>query len=55
MAGSSPSTVLSTQPVTVRGVIKTIRKQKKGTFADVTDGSCFQHIQVVLDPELAEP
>ena len=54
-AGSPSFTVFKNQPVTVRGVIKTIRKQKKGAFADFTDGSCFQHIQVVLDPELAEP
>lgn len=43
------------QTISVSGVIKTIRKQKHGAFAHVTDGSCFEPIQVVLDPELATP
>jgi aspartyl/asparaginyl-tRNA synthetase len=41
--------------VSLSGTIKTIRKQKHGAFAHVTDGSCLQPVQVVLDPELAGP
>lgn len=41
--------------VSVNGTVKTIRKQKHGAFAHLTDGSCVQPIQVVLDPELAAP
>lgn len=41
------------QRVSVRGVIKSIRKQKHGAFAHLTDGSCFQAIQVVLDSQAA--
>jgi hypothetical protein len=41
--------------VSVSGTIKTIRRQKHGAFAHVTDGSCLEPIQVVLDPELAGP
>jgi hypothetical protein len=41
------------QTVAINGTIKTIRKQKRGAFAHVTDGSCLQPIQVVLSPSLA--
>ncbi len=41
------------QKVIVCGMIKSIRKQKHGAFAHLTDGSCFQAIQVVLDPYFA--
>jgi hypothetical protein len=41
--------------VSLSGTIKTIRKQKHGAFAHVTDGSCLRPVQVVLDPELAAP
>lgn len=43
------------QKISVSGTIKSIRKQKHGAFAHVTDGSCVQPIQVVLDPECAAP
>lgn len=43
------------QVVSVSGRIRTIRKQKHGAFAHVTDGSSLQPIQVVLKPELAAP
>lgn len=41
--------------VSVSGFIKTIRKQKHQAFADFTDGSCWQPIQVVLGSKLAAP
>jgi hypothetical protein len=46
-------TAYSGQAVSVRGVIKSIRKQKNIAFAHVTDGSCFEPIQVLLSSELA--
>lgn len=43
------------QKISISGTIKSIRKQKHGAFAHVTDGSCVQPIQVIFDPELAAP
>ena len=43
------------QRVRVNCMIKSIRKQKHGAFAHVTDGSCVQAVQVVLAPDLAAP
>ncbi|KAF7506655.1 hypothetical protein GJ744_011587 [Endocarpon pusillum] len=51
----APDNPYANQKVSVSGMIKSIRKQKHGAFAHLTDGSCFQAIQVVLDPELAAP
>lgn len=51
----APDNPYANQKVSVSGMIKSIRKQKNGAFAHFTDGSCFQAIQVVLDPELAAP
>jgi len=39
--------------VSVTGMIKSIRKQKRSAFAQFTDGSCFEAIQVVFEPRLA--
>lgn len=50
-----PPDSLINQKLWLSGRIKTIRKQKYGAFAHVTDGSCLQPVQVVLDPELAAP
>jgi hypothetical protein len=43
----------SGEEVSVTGMIKSIRKQKHSAFVHLTDGSCFQPIQVVLDRRLA--
>lgn len=44
----------SKQIVSIRGLVKSVRKQKHVAFAHITDGSCFEPLQVVLAPELAE-
>ncbi len=49
----TPGNAYKDQKISVNGMIKSIRKQKHGAFAHLTDGSCFQAIQVVLDPHLA--
>lgn len=54
-SGAKATKSFADQVVCVSGTIKTIRKQKRGAFAHVTDGSCLQPIQVVLEPELAAP
>jgi hypothetical protein len=41
--------------VSVTGMIKSIRKQKRSAFAQFTDGSCFEAIQIVFEPRLALP
>jgi hypothetical protein len=43
------------QLIGVSGNVKSIRKQKNTAFVHVTDGSCVQPIQVVLNAELAAP
>lgn len=35
-----------------KGWVRTIRSNKKVTFLEINDGSCFANLQVVLDPEL---
>ncbi|KAM9955278.1 hypothetical protein ACTFIW_003730 [Dictyostelium discoideum] len=35
-----------------RGGIKTVRSQKYVTFVELNDGSCFQNIQIVIEPTL---
>jgi hypothetical protein len=39
--------------LSVTGMIKSIRKQKRSVFAQFTDGTCFEAIQVVFEPRLA--
>lgn len=53
--GSKTFKNFTDQVVSISGRIRTIRKQKHGAFAHVTDGSSLQPIQVVLKPELAAP
>ena len=38
--------------VTVRGWIRTARHSKQVSFLEVSDGSCFSGLQVVVDPAL---
>ena len=40
------------QDVTIQGWIRNHRKQKEFGFIDFSDGTCFNHIQVVYDDEL---
>lgn len=40
--------------VTVNGWIRTVRHQKKVSFAQINDGSVTSDLQVVLKPELAK-
>lgn len=37
------------QPVTVKGWVRTVRKQKKFCFLEINDGSTLSNLQVVLD------
>ena len=38
--------------VTIRGWVRTARHSKGVSFLEVTDGSCFAGLQVVLEPSL---
>ena len=38
--------------VTIQGWIRNHRKQKEFWFIDFSDGTCFNHIQVVYDDKL---
>ena len=38
--------------VTIQGWIRNHRKQKEFGFIDFSDGTCFNHIQVVYDDKL---
>ncbi|HCN77170.1 MAG TPA: asparagine--tRNA ligase, partial [Verrucomicrobiales bacterium] len=43
----------STRPaLTVRGWVRTKRESKSCAFLEVTDGSCFKSLQVVVDAAL---
>jgi aspartyl/asparaginyl-tRNA synthetase len=46
---STPSSAQS--PVTVKGWVKYLRKQKQVAFAEINDGSCAKGLQAVLNPE----
>src|SRR5919205_1705376 len=50
LAGTAPKD----EPVTVRGWVRTRRDSKAGiSFVNVSDGSCFQPVQVVAPNTLA--
>lgn len=40
------------QSITVKGWVKTVRKQKTFAFVEVNDGSTLSNLQVILNPEL---
>ena len=40
--------------VTIEGWIRNHRKQKEFGFIDFSDGTCFQHIQIVYDDKLED-
>lgn len=42
------------QMITVKGWVKTVRKQKSFTFLEISDGSTHSPLQVLLDPTLPE-
>lgn len=44
----------STEPITVHGWVRSVRKQKQIAFADINDGTTFKGLQATLDPALAE-
>ena len=48
------SSLSNTDQVTVKGLVLSVRKQKKWSFAHITDGSTVKPIQAILTPELAE-
>ena len=56
MSGESIRTILEREgaggEVTVRGWIRTARHSKGVSFLEMSDGSCFAGIQVVLEPSL---
>lgn len=41
--------------IQVAGLVQSIRKQKKASFAHIADGSTLEGLQAVLSPEQAEP
>ena len=38
--------------ITIKGWIRSQRKQKDFGFIDFSDGTCFKHIQVIYDSSL---
>jgi len=44
---------LEDKEVTVQGFIRSVRKQKRFAFAEITDGSTVQPLQAILKPEQA--
>ncbi len=46
-------TSLSDTSVTVNGYVRSLRKQKRVTFAAIGDGSTMESLQAVLKPEQA--
>nr|ASF90211.1 hypothetical protein SPAR04327 [Bartheletia paradoxa] len=54
LATASPSPGSENQPpITVRGSIKSVRRQKRVAFAEIGDGSACAGLQAVMTPELA--
>ena len=49
----TPNTISLTGRVTVAGLVRSIRKQKRIAFAHIQDGSTYKPIQATMDPELA--
>lgn len=43
------------EPITVHGWIKSVRKQKRFAFAEIRDGTTSKPLQAVLSAELARP
>lgn len=39
--------------IRLQGTIRSIRKHKQGAFAHLSDGTCFEPVQLVLGPDLA--
>jgi hypothetical protein len=53
MSAHGASTV--NQSITIRGLVRSIRKQRRVAFAQINDGSSLESIQAVFsDPELAK-
>lgn len=50
---TQPHTQIVGKEFTVKGWVKTVRNQKTNTFVEVNDGSCFNNLQVVVEPSLA--
>ncbi|KAL1959785.1 hypothetical protein VTO42DRAFT_930 [Malbranchea cinnamomea] len=46
---------LDNREIRVRGFIRSVRKQKRFAFAEISDGSTFQSLQAILTPEQASP
>ncbi|KAI7853107.1 asparaginyl-tRNA synthetase [Circinella umbellata] len=42
------------ESVTVHGWVRSVRKQKQISFANINDGSCVKGLQAILNPEQAE-
>ena len=40
--------------VTLKGWIRNHRKQKYFGFIDFSDGSCFEHLQIVYDDKMSD-
>jgi aspartyl/asparaginyl-tRNA synthetase len=43
-----------TNPVTVNGFVRSVRRQKRTAFAAIGDGSSLKSLQAVLTPEQAD-
>ncbi|KMU73011.1 asparaginyl-tRNA synthetase [Coccidioides immitis RMSCC 3703] len=49
----SDNTSLDHREVVVRGLVRSVRKQKHWAFAEISDGSTIQPVQAILSPEQA--
>ncbi|EER23240.1 asparaginyl-tRNA synthetase [Coccidioides posadasii str. Silveira] len=49
----SDNTSLDHREVVIRGLVRSVRKQKHWAFAEISDGSTIQPVQAILSPEQA--
>lgn len=55
---SSPdhgSSQLDNSEIRVQGFVRSVRKQKRVAFAEISDGSTIRSLQAILSPEQASP
>lgn len=50
--GSRPRTY-ENQEITLKGFVRSVRKQKRFAFAEISDGSTVKSLQAILTPEQA--
>ena len=55
-SGTGPAaTSLDNSEIQIKGFVRSVRKQKRWAFAQISDGSTVRPVQAILTPEQAAP